>query len=288
MKFIIKRKNGVTAILSGAILVFFAFTHIVFASGITKENIINLVNQSRNENNVEALSENQKLDQAAENKLDDMIKNNYFAHTSPSGVTPWFWFEKNGYDYKYAGENLAMGFSTVEREHDAWMESPTHKRNILNPSYKEIGVAVGQGTIDNSLVTIAVQTFGSLANGKIEQKEEVNISDDKAKELIKGNKKENKGVVLNVENKNSNSGSGGSGVGLSKFLKTLFGDKELFNNSLWATTIIVFASCSIFNILVALIMVFHSLLIHLRRNQDVFKAVHSILILFLIGSIIFR
>ena len=128
-----KRKNVIFSFLSGMVLVFFAFSHIVLASEITKDSIINLVNKSRAENSASALVENQNLDNAARDKLEDMIKNNYFAHASPTGVTPWFWFEKNGYDYKYAGENLALGFSSAEKEHRAWMDSPTHRKNILNP-----------------------------------------------------------------------------------------------------------------------------------------------------------
>jgi len=289
MKFIIKRQNGIGSILAGIFLVFFAFSHIVLASGINKESIIDLVNKSRVENNISTLAENQNLDNAAKDKLDDMIKNNYFAHTSPTGVTPWFWFEKNGYDYKYAGENLALGFSSVEKEHKAWMDSPTHRKNILNPNYQEIGIAVGEGKIDDNLVTIAVQSFGAQDQSATGIKEENNIPDDKSKELLKENKQENKGIVLNTQDANDQSKGGGSGIKI-EFLKL---GKIMFNNggstliSMWIISLLILAACILFNFLVVMIVVFHGLIENLRRNQDAFKVVHGLLILLLVGSIIF-
>ena len=90
-----------------------------------------------------------------------MIKNDYFAHTSPAGINPWFWYEKDGYDYKYAGENLAINFLKAEDQHKAWMASPTHRKNILNDKYQEIGVAVDAGKINGQMAIIAVQEFGA-------------------------------------------------------------------------------------------------------------------------------
>ncbi len=290
MKFIIKRQNGIGSLLAGMTLVFFAFSHIVLASEINKENIIDLVNKSRIENNIPVLAGNQNLDNAAKDKLEDMLKNNYFAHTSPTGVTPWFWFEKNGYDYKYAGENLALGFSSVEKEHQAWMNSPTHRKNILNVNYKEIGVATKQGTIDNKLVVISVQAFGSLADGSVGGKEENNISDDKAKELLKENKEENKGIVLNTEDANNNSGKGGGskiGIDFSKLEKLMSDSGEFSFNSMWLISLLVLITCISFNFLAAMIIVFHQLLENLRKDQETFKMVNGLLIMILIGSIIF-
>jgi hypothetical protein len=104
---------------------------------------------------------NEQLFQAASAKADDMLEKNYFAHTSPSGITPWFWFEKEDYDYKFAGENLAINFSTAEDQQKAWMESETHRKNILDPNYRQIGLAIKKGFINNKLTTITVQEFGT-------------------------------------------------------------------------------------------------------------------------------
>ena len=131
------------------------------ASEVNKENIIDLANYSRVKGGLSALAENSKLNEAAMEKAKDMLQNNYFAHTSPQEKSPWFWFEKVKYDYLYAGENLAINFKTAEDEHVAWMESADHKKNILNPKYQEIGVAVQKGIIDNKTALVTVQLFGA-------------------------------------------------------------------------------------------------------------------------------
>lgn len=134
-----------------------------FASDISASNIISLVNKARNIQGLEPLSENPTLDKIAADKLQDMVENKYFAHTSPQGKTPWYWFGKNKYDYEYAGENLAIDFMTAEKQHEAWMKSDTHKKNILSSNFTEIGVAIGTGEIDDHISIIAVQVFGTPA-----------------------------------------------------------------------------------------------------------------------------
>jgi hypothetical protein len=113
---------------------------------------------------LEDLNVNEKLTEVATAKVNDMVAHHYFAHTSPAGLNPWHWFEQVGYDYKYAGENLAINFTTAEAEQAAWMNSPTHKKNILNVNYAEIGVAVAAGEVNGTMGIIAVQEFGTLAH----------------------------------------------------------------------------------------------------------------------------
>lgn len=150
----------VLAITSASLYIFSAAGTTV-ASDITINKVIELTNASRagaSENN---LSLNEKLSRAAEAKADDMIAKNYFSHTSPGGVTPWKWIDRESYDYSYAGENLAMDFQSAEKMEDAWMKSPTHRANILNEKYKDIGVAVKSGSINGSETILAVVMFGS-------------------------------------------------------------------------------------------------------------------------------
>ncbi len=123
--------------------------------------IFNLVNKSRSELGFGELSVNKELQKAAEAKAADMAKNGYFSHVSPQGVAPWFWMEKSGYDYYYAGENLARGFIDANSVFDAWMRSRTHRANILNPNYNDIGVAVVSTEISGKKTNIIVQMFGS-------------------------------------------------------------------------------------------------------------------------------
>lgn len=141
------------------------------ADTFSSTKVIDLVNQSRLEAGLNAVTENPKLTQAAQDKANDMIKNDYFAHTSPKGVTPWFWLKKEGYAPKSAGENLAINFATAKSQHEGWMASKTHRDNILSPKYKEIGVAVVEGKIDGEKSLITVQFFGTLAMGVVAGKE---------------------------------------------------------------------------------------------------------------------
>jgi hypothetical protein len=155
---IINQGVSITLVL---VFSFLAISQVALASEITPAAVIKLVNDSRVSSGITELKENKKLDQVAKDKVQDMITYKYFSHNSPSGATPWDWFEKNKYNYKYAGENLAMDFYSAEKQHQAWMDSATHRKNILNPAYLEIGVAVSQGMINGHIATITVQMFGA-------------------------------------------------------------------------------------------------------------------------------
>jgi len=137
------------------------FSKNIFFADVTKNVLINFVNQSRQAEGLQPLIRSEKLDQAAMLKAQDMINNDYFSHQSPQGITPWYWFLKTGYDYKYAGENLAIGFLNSNEVFDAWYNSPSHKENILNPNYKEIGIAVLDKNFSGGKTTLVVQFFGS-------------------------------------------------------------------------------------------------------------------------------
>jgi hypothetical protein len=144
-----------------AVAAIFGSAKTLIASDITIENVVNLTNQSRGESGEQVLSVNSKLSAAAEAKAEDMISKNYFSHTSPAGVTPWRWIEKENYEYNYAGENLAMDFHSAEKMEEAWMASPTHRANIMNEKYSDIGVAVKEGLINGHDTILAVVMFGS-------------------------------------------------------------------------------------------------------------------------------
>jgi hypothetical protein len=153
-------KNGFSGYLLILLFLFMPLA-LIHASGITPQKIIDLANADRADKGVYRLVENDKLNKAAEDKAQDMIAKNYFAHNSPEGVNPWHWFEKEDYDYSFAGENLAMDFTSVEKMNQAWLDSPTHRANILNKNFREIGVAVKEGIISGHETTVVVQLFGS-------------------------------------------------------------------------------------------------------------------------------
>jgi len=137
------------------------FSQNIFFADVTRTALMNLVNQSREAQGLGILAENQKLDQAAMLKAEDMLKNDYFAHNSPQGIAPWYWFLQSGYNYRYAGENLAIGFMDSKEIFNAWFNSPSHKENILNPNYKESGLAILNGNLGGGETTVVVQLFGS-------------------------------------------------------------------------------------------------------------------------------
>lgn len=123
--------------------------------------IVNLTNEERSEDSLEMLTRSDVLDAAAKLKAEDMAKNEYFAHYSPSGVSPWHWFDQVSYNFVHAGENLAVHFVDSGDVVDAWMESPTHRANIMNGNFTEIGVGTAKGRYKGSSTVFVVQLFGT-------------------------------------------------------------------------------------------------------------------------------
>ena len=131
-----------------------------YASSISPEEIVQLTNQQRQQRGLGKLKTNSALTQAAIAKAQDMFAKDYWSHVSPTGDQPWKFIRQAGYYYTYAGENLARDFDTSSQVVAAWMNSPGHRKNILNPNYLEIGVAVMDGTLQGKQTTLVVQMFG--------------------------------------------------------------------------------------------------------------------------------
>ena len=133
---------------------------------MTLAGTISWTNINRQQNgNLKPLKENSKLDAAAELKLQDMFKQQYFEHINPQGIGPGDLARQVRYSYLSEGENLALGNFTDDKALlEAWMNSPGHRANILNTKYSEIGVAVGKGTYEGKTVWLAVQEFGRPAS----------------------------------------------------------------------------------------------------------------------------
>jgi uncharacterized protein YkwD len=129
-------------------------------STITTSRIVQLTNTERTKQGLQPLTINSALTHAAELKAKDMFANQYFAHISPTGVTPWHWMEESGYSYEIAGENLAIDFTQAEDVVSAWLASPKHKENMLRADYTEAGVAVLSGDFKGATSIIVVHMFG--------------------------------------------------------------------------------------------------------------------------------
>jgi len=128
--------------------------------------VFNLANESRTNANVPELRVSPILNEAAQLKAQHMLDTGYFAHNSPDGITPWYWFNQVGYGYSHAGENLAIDFSDSQNVHQAWMNSPTHAKNILANKYSEIGIGKASGMYQGRYTTFVVQMFGSPLNNQ--------------------------------------------------------------------------------------------------------------------------
>jgi hypothetical protein len=126
----------------------------------------NLTNKERQAENLPELKVSPLLMQSAELKAEDMANFSYFAHTSPEGKTPWYFLDQVGYKYQYAGENLAINFTNTEDVTAAWLNSPTHKANIVKSQYTEMGSAIATGTYLGRSAVFIVQVY---ANPRIEE-----------------------------------------------------------------------------------------------------------------------
>jgi hypothetical protein len=129
---------------------------------LTVSGIFSETNKQRSAASSKPLLHNTTLNQAAQNKLNDMFAKGYFDHISPSGQGPAEVVEGVGYEYIRVGENLALGnFASDAALVQAWMDSPGHRANILSRGFTAIGIAVGQGHIEGRQTWLAVQTFGT-------------------------------------------------------------------------------------------------------------------------------
>lgn len=132
-----------------------------FASQIPPTTIIELTNQKRQQAGLSVVTHNEKLSDAARRKAVDMFNKDYWSHNAPDGTKPWSFIIAAGYNYLHAGENLARDFNNPNSVVDAWMASPTHRDNLLNSRYQEIGIAVVDGQLGGVETTLVVQMFGT-------------------------------------------------------------------------------------------------------------------------------
>jgi len=131
-----------------------------YASNVDIRGLFASTNSKRLEASLPELRLSDKLSAAAKAKAEHMFAKNYWAHVSPDGEEPWEFILVEGYDYVFAGENLAKNFQTSGGVVNAWEESPTHKANLLSRNYDEVGFAVVNGVLDGYETTLVVQMFG--------------------------------------------------------------------------------------------------------------------------------
>lgn len=131
------------------------------ATDVTSEQLLIYTNDERAQNGAGPLNLDGKLSEAASAKARDMFSENYWAHNSPSGKTPWLFIKDTGYTYTYAGENLAKGFTDTQDVIKAWMASPSHRENMLSKNYEDVGFAVKEGKLEGEDTILIVEMFGN-------------------------------------------------------------------------------------------------------------------------------
>lgn len=132
------------------------------SANISTDDLLRITNERRQEAGQAPLVISKELSDAAFRKAQDMLAKNYWAHNSPDGVTPWVHFKAAGYDYLYAGENLARGYTTAPDVVQAWMDSKMgHRENMLSGNYKEVGFAVVTGSLTGDETVLVVEMLGS-------------------------------------------------------------------------------------------------------------------------------
>jgi len=146
-----------------------SFNPLHFVAGVntdlTESQIISLTNLERTKAGVNTLKPNDILSKAAMAKAQNMIKTQNFDHyyeAEGTTVNPWQFILDSGYNYLHAGENLGKGFYSSPTLVQAWIDSPTHRANLLSDQYSDIGVAVVEGPyLNNQHNTLVVQLFAT-------------------------------------------------------------------------------------------------------------------------------
>lgn len=142
---------------------------LAYATEISSQKLLQTTNSQRSSNGKKALVINDKLTAAAQTKANDMAKRNYWSHLTPDGKQPWEFMQQAGYAYQKAGENLAYGFDSSSDTVAGWMNSKSHRENLLDSDYTEVGF--GYANVSNynksGPETVVVAMYGEPqgANG---------------------------------------------------------------------------------------------------------------------------
>ncbi len=101
--------------------------------------VATFVNKERAKVQQPALVRSDLLDEAAQAKCADMVAKDYTGHNDPSGKEPWRFIIQTGYSYRYAGENLAVGFKDAHGVVRSWMSNVEYQANVINSYFNEVG-----------------------------------------------------------------------------------------------------------------------------------------------------
>ena len=135
---------------------------LAYATNVSHSGLLSSTNSQRSQQGRSALSINSALNSAAQAKANDMTARNYWSHNTPDGQEPWVFVQAAGYSYLKAGENLAYGFSTSTDTVQGWMNSASHRANMLDADYTDVGFGFSNSSNYNSSgeETVVVAMYG--------------------------------------------------------------------------------------------------------------------------------
>ncbi len=111
-------------------------------ANLEAEAIYLLINAHRKDQKLAPLEINPQLEKSAQLKLADMITNKYYRHADEANTEPWHFFRQSGYSFTSAGENLSFNLNTPWQVTSNWIQSTTHNEQLLNETYKHMGLAI--------------------------------------------------------------------------------------------------------------------------------------------------
>jgi hypothetical protein len=136
---------------------------LAYATEMSRNGLLSGTNTQRANNGAAGLSINSQLNAAAQAKAQDMVDRDYWSHETPDGEQPWIFIDAQGYNYQKAGENLAYGFSTSNETITGWMNSPSHKANMLDVTFSEVGFGFANSAnfVDTGEETVVVAMYAN-------------------------------------------------------------------------------------------------------------------------------
>lgn len=170
-----------------------------YEAHITPEEIVELTNIERKNAGMSEVELDPILTKAALVKASDMMARDYWSHNTPDGKQPWIFLAEVGYQYRYAGENLARDFSSSVGVVEGWMNSPSHKENLLSPRYRDMGVAIVEGDLGGVRTTLVVQFFGTRMGDTLLVQDQPSKESTVAAGTLENSKVTAAGAILTLE-----------------------------------------------------------------------------------------
>lgn len=145
------------------------------SQGLSNQTLLATTNQTRLSERKADLKDNQALTAAAQAKADDMVARDYWSHTTPDGKQPWSFVDETGYKYQIVGENLAYGFSSSDEVIRGWLNSPSHRDNLLSNDYTDVGFGVADSKDFNGSgpETVVVAMYGKPGHMQVGKNQQV-------------------------------------------------------------------------------------------------------------------